>query len=250
MTQYSNQFNLSNEKGSLTLANIDNVYNCKVDASESATLVPGDPVKIKDIAGSLITIEKADAATDNILGFVARSFKKTEYVALDGIQIASNLCVMNMEASAAIAAGADLEISVSTSKVATHAGTGSIIGKALEKAAADGDLIKVLIATPGKGAADYRLESVAYSAGAGALPLTAKTIFLTTGGAEALTLADGVAGQELNIVMVVDGGDGTLTPANYLNGTTLTFDDAGDSAKLVFDGTNWCNVGTPTATVA
>jgi len=89
-----------------------------------------------------------------------------------------------------------------------------------------------------------------YSAGAGALPLTTDIIFLTTGGAEALTLADGVAGQSLIIVMVSDGGDGTVTPANYLNGTTLTFDDVGDSAHLVFDGTNWCNVGTPTATVA
>lgn len=89
-----------------------------------------------------------------------------------------------------------------------------------------------------------------YSAGAGALPVTTDIIFLTTGGAEALTLADGVAGQELRIVMVVDGGDGTLTPSNFGNGTTITFDDAGDSVHLVFDGTNWWSVGTATATIA
>ena len=89
-----------------------------------------------------------------------------------------------------------------------------------------------------------------YSAGAGALPIDKEVIFLTTGGAEALTLADGVAGQELKIIMVSDGGDGTLTPANYGNGTTLTFDADGESAHLIFDGTNWWNIGTPTATVA
>lgn len=50
-------------------------------------------------------------------------------------------------------------------------------------------------------------KTVAYGAGAGQLPLTADKIFLTTGGAEALTLANGVLGQELEIIMVVDGGE-------------------------------------------
>lgn len=91
---------------------------------------------------------------------------------------------------------------------------------------------------------------VDYSAGAGALPVTADVIYLTTAGAEALTLADGVAGQRLTIVMVAAGGAGTVTPANFANGTTLTFDAVGETAVLSFDGTNWYSLGTATATIA
>lgn len=86
--------------------------------------------------------------------------------------------------------------------------------------------------------------------GAGAVDLTSVTTFITTGGADALTLADGTEGQVKILVMVADGGAGTLTPTNYGNGSTLTFDDVGDSAMLVFRTGNWWNVGTPTATVA
>ena len=98
--------------------------------------------------------------------------------------------------------------------------------------------------------ANHIKSYVNYSSGAGALPITADTIFLTTSGAEALTLADGVAGQELEIVMVADGGDGTLTPDNFGNGSTILFANVGDSIKIKHDGTNWWIIGTPTATVS
>lgn len=77
------------------------------------------------------------------------------------------------------------------------------------------------------------------------VPVTHDIVFMTTGAdAEALTLADGYAGQELTLVLVADGGgDGTLTPENFGNGSTITFEDAGDSAVLVFDGTNWYLTG-------
>lgn len=85
----------------------------------------------------------------------------------------------------------------------------------------------------------------------GAVPLTKDVIFIdSTAGVQALTLADGVAGQRMIVKMLVDGGNSVITPANFLDGTTITFDDAGDSAELVFDGTNWGVIGTATATVA
>ena len=61
-------------------------------------------------------------------------------------------------------------------------------------------------------------------------------------------LADGYAGQIITIIMKTDGGDYVLTPANLI-GTTITFDGAGEYAKLLFDGTNWCPIGA-TATIA
>tara|TARA_R110000764_G_scaffold155099_1_gene242932 strand:- start:2675 stop:3124 length:450 start_codon:yes stop_codon:yes gene_type:complete len=61
----------------------------------------------------------------------------------------------------------------------------------------------------------------------------------TTAGAIALTLADGVTGQMLNLIMVADGGDAVITPANFGNGTTLTLNDVGDSCSLIFTSGNW-----------
>lgn len=84
-----------------------------------------------------------------------------------------------------------------------------------------------------------KVDSVTSLSGAGAIPITASIVELTTTGANALTLADGVEGQELTIVMVTDGGDGTLTPSNFGNGTTATFGDAGDSLVLVFVNDAW-----------
>ena len=70
-----------------------------------------------------------------------------------------------------------------------------------------------------------------------------------TTAADALTLADGTEGQVKFIVMKTDGGDGTLTPTNLGNGTTITFDDVGDSAFLLFTNSAWHFMG-GTATLA
>lgn len=64
-----------------------------------------------------------------------------------------------------------------------------------------------------------------------------------------MTLANGYPEQEKVIVMTVDGGDGTLTPSNLGNGTTITFDDVGDSANLIFTNSAWHWLG-GTATLA
>lgn len=86
-------------------------------------------------------------------------------------------------------------------------------------------------------------SSTSSRSGAGAVPLTASICELTTTGADALTLADGIEGQRLTIVMIVDGGDGTLTPANAGGYTTITFADAGDSVDLLFTNGNWYVTG-------
>ena len=76
--------------------------------------------------------------------------------------------------------------------------------------------------------------------GAGAVNLTTLTThFTSTGASQALTLADGTAGQVKIIAHVVDGGSGVLTPTHLNGGTTITFTNVGDMAILVFDGTAW-----------
>ena len=86
--------------------------------------------------------------------------------------------------------------------------------------------------------------------GPGALSLDFATSVLTTTGADAFTLADGVVGQRKRIILAVDGGDATITPATFLNGTTITFADAGDSIDLEWVTTlGWATVGSTGAPV-
>ena len=75
--------------------------------------------------------------------------------------------------------------------------------------------------------------------GAGAITLTESTTFLVTTSTDALTLADGSENQHKYIVMKTDGGVGTLTPTSFANGVTIVFDDAGDSAHLLFANASW-----------
>lgn len=87
--------------------------------------------------------------------------------------------------------------------------------------------------------------------GAGAVDITHITTKLTTTGANALTLADGANGQIKKIVMIVDGGDGTLTPTTKTGFSTATFNDIGDTLTLQFFTTvGWLVIGNNGVTLA
>ena len=96
--------------------------------------------------------------------------------------------------------------------------------------------------------------SVQALSGPGAVNVTTvTTAFTSTGTGDALTLADGVAGQLKAIVYVAEtaGPDtGVLTPTNFGNGTTITFNAVGESVLLQFLGTDWWIVSNNGATVA
>jgi hypothetical protein len=96
--------------------------------------------------------------------------------------------------------------------------------------------------------------SIQSLSGPGAVNLTTyTTAFTSTATGNALTLADGAAGQIKNIVYVAEaaGGDtGILTPTNLGNGTTITFNAVGDSCQLQFIGTDWWVVSLNGAVVA
>ena len=86
---------------------------------------------------------------------------------------------------------------------------------------------------------DQLFESITAVA-AGALSLvTLVSQFDTTLGAATSSLADGVEGQTKILEMIVNGGDMVVTPANLFNGTTLTFNNVGDTATLLFMNGAW-----------
>jgi hypothetical protein len=90
--------------------------------------------------------------------------------------------------------------------------------------------------------------------GAGAVNITTlTTAFTSTATGNALTLANGAAGQLKMIVYVAEaaGGDtGVLTPTNLGGFTTITFNAVGDSCLLQFIGTDWWAISVRGAVLA
>lgn len=111
----------------------------------------------------------------------------------------------------------------------------------------DNNNVKVPAAVYANGLVAQNLETIT---GAGALDPAKTLSLLVTTGANALTLADGVSGALKIIVMQTDGGDGTLTPTSFANGTTITFNDANDCVGLVFAAAKWRLLWNTGATVA
>lgn len=105
----------------------------------------------------------------------------------------------------------------------------------------------VVIAPNGTGEIDLQkpvlTSSTTTLSGAGAIPVTHSIVEWTTTGAEAGTLADGIEGQRLTVILVAAGGTGTLTPASAGGYTSIAFADAGDSVDLLFTNGNWYMTG-------
>lgn len=97
---------------------------------------------------------------------------------------------------------------------------------------------------------DKLIGAVQALSGAGAVNLTDPITAVTSTGTDALTLANGTAGQVKIITMVVDGGDATLTPTTPLGYSTIVFDAIGDSVTLVYTSAGWAVVGVNGATVS
>jgi len=94
-------------------------------------------------------------------------------------------------------------------------------------------------------------QSAQTLSGAGAINVTSQvTYFTSTGASQALTLADGTAGQIKTIIHIVDGGSGVLTPTNFGSGSTITFTNVGDTATLLFTNSAWYLIGSYGVTVA
>lgn len=104
------------------------------------------------------------------------------------------------------------------------------------------------------GSGTYIKTSISSSSGAAAVPLThAIHEITTTGTGDALTLADGTAGQRLTLLYVAEGaGSDTavLTPTTLAGGTTITFNALGDCADLTFSATGGWYMHGGTAAIA
>lgn len=143
-----NQFRQSVVKGLADLRMNTNTIPCRVDADQSTALVAGQKVKIKDVAGGTPVVEAISSDEDKVFGIVSYNLKDAEFEANAAVEILSYGSVVYVEASAAIARGADVMPVISGEKVAVATAGKSVIGMAIDKAAADGDLIRIMVLEP------------------------------------------------------------------------------------------------------
>ena len=138
---------------------------------------------------------------------------------------------------------AQFNTALSDGSFTTLAGTETLTNKTLTNPTINGATFSGTLA----GAIIGGVES---KSGAGALSITHLITEVTSTGTDALTLANGTAGQVKIITMIVDGGDATLTPATFHDGTTVTFDAVGESVVLVYHNTiGWKAVSVSGATI-
>ena len=82
-------------------------------------------------------------------------------------------------------------------------------------------------------------KSVQNITGPGAISLTETVTLITTTGADAYTLADGVEGQIKIISMKVDGGDAIVTPDNLVSYTSVRLNAVNDNFTLLYQSNGW-----------
>lgn len=143
-----NQFGMTTEQGVVDLNQAGFVIAAQISGSEAGTLVAGQAVKRVNSLKKLPEVTALTSNADEVFGFIAYNQKDAAYTAGEPIEVALENTVMYMTAGAAIAAGAPVEVVYTTSKVITNAGVNPVAGFALDRASADGDLIRVVITPP------------------------------------------------------------------------------------------------------
>lgn len=148
----TNQFSMIPIQGQMDLRFNPAIISAFLSAASAGSLVPGQAVKqsAQTPPNAPPLVVEAAADTDNIFGFIVYNIKNPTFAKNGNLEIAAMRGnVMYMTASAAITAGAQVMIVVASKKVATATTGKRVAGTALDGAAADGDLIRVVIDLPG-----------------------------------------------------------------------------------------------------
>lgn len=126
-----------------------NTVPCMVDDSQSGSILAGQPVKIVDSADGSPKVVAIAAITDEVFGYVNFNVKNRHYSAGDAVEISQAGNVIWLNATAAIARGAQVCVSfVSVGAVTPSTSTANIVGYAFDKAVSPGDLIRVKLSCP------------------------------------------------------------------------------------------------------
>lgn len=148
--QNQNAFKQTTEQGVLDLRFNSSIVSCEIDSSSAGGLVPGQAVKMVDSLGGIPKVVECADDSDDVFGFISYNIKDSSFDAGMRVEVVYHRGgVMYMKASAAIARNGKVMIVVASKKVAPATSGNMIVGRAFDKASADGDLIRVLIDLPG-----------------------------------------------------------------------------------------------------
>jgi hypothetical protein len=144
MALNQNQFGMTTTKGTLISGKSMTVEFYSATATD--TITPGEFVKLVSTTTGLVTkASVGSAATDAYFGVVLSNPLKEAYAVGEKMEIAMMGSLVILEASAAITAGASLQYAYDTKKAATHTASNTVVGIAMENAAADASLFRALV---------------------------------------------------------------------------------------------------------
>jgi NAD kinase len=188
-------------------------------------------------------------------GFYSRlgKFAKRVYVKIGDTRTVNSQTVVVYDEVAGSVANSTRVSQSGTGVAITDGGVGYATGAVnVNQAGNPVNILSVNIGNPASCAyRNVRVASTTTFSGAGAIPVTHENVYWTTTGANAGTIASGLfAGQRLTVVLAVDGGDGTVTPASRLGTATAVLNDAGDSVTWQWSGTAWSVISNVGATLS
>ena len=145
------QFAQSVVQGVLDLSvGVRSVLSAQISSTSAGGLVAGQSVKLVDASGGIPDVVECASDADDVFGFIAYDIKDQSFDGLMKAEIAFGRgAVMYMTASEAIIPGAEVMVVIASKKVAVATEGKRVIGRALDKAAGDGSLIRVMIDLPG-----------------------------------------------------------------------------------------------------
>ncbi len=190
MAQDINQFGQTTEQGVQDMTVPGNVVSVQISPSESGSLIAGQAVKIEDSANGIPRVLALTADTDVPFGILLYNGKNSAFTASQRAEVGLGQTVVYMTAGGAIPRGSDVEYVRGTNRVIAAAGVNPVIGFAFDKAAANGDLIRVYLRDyPNRASSAIRTANV-----------TATLAEINAG----KTIIPGVAGKSIRVVGFVE----------------------------------------------
>ena len=173
MALNQNQFTQSVIQGQPDLKFSNQSISGQIDSTSNGDLVAGQSVKMVDSAGGIPKFVECAADSDDVFGFINYDYKKATFGVADKVEVSCMRGnVMYMTASAAIARNAKVSVVIASKKIVTSTGAMKVIGRTLDKASADGSLVRVLIDLPGDTLAGIAARAATVAATAAAAAAT------------------------------------------------------------------------------
>lgn len=255
-----NQFRMIPVAGQVDQQFTGTITSAQVSKNQSAgsPLVAGQAVRIEDSAGGVPKVLSLALDTDAIFGVVTYNSKDISDGPGAALELAMEGSVIYMTAGGAIARGARVQYNTATNKVTTQGGVLPAIGFAFDKAAADGDVIRIYITATNAGLANgaQKVATVVatlaeINAGKVLIPgATGKQILVSnfvervTGAFTTGTSVDLVAETTTATKVVVNAEAGLTNGAVLIPGSANTTLGAGFGAPLpAGEGLKVVNVG-------